>query len=69
MLQGIAYADLFVYTCVTTVMKCKGFGAFRESFSEAGPFEGCPTLLALAAKVGERPKIAEKAAKFEEAPV
>ena len=50
----ITYADLFVYTCVTTVLKCKGFTAFREGCGEAGPFAGCPTVLALAAKVGER---------------
>ena len=65
----ITYADLFIYTCVTTVLKCKGFTAFRESCGEAGPFAGCPTVLALAAKVGERPKIAEKAGKFDQAPV
>jgi glutathione S-transferase len=65
----ITYADLFVYTCVTTVLKCKGFTAFREGCGEAGPFAGCPTVLALAAKVGERPKIAEKAGKFDQAPV
>ena len=67
--EKFTYADIFVYTCVNTVLKCKGFTAFRESFGEAGPFEGCPTLVALAAKVGERPKIAEKAGKFEQAPV
>lgn len=63
------YADLFVYTCVTTVLKCGGFAAFRETFGEAGPFAGCPTVLALAAKVGERPKVAELAPKFDAAPV
>jgi glutathione S-transferase len=63
------YADLFVYTCVQTVLKCQGFGSFRESFGEKSPFDGCPTVLALAQKIGERPKIAEKAAKFDQAPV
>ena len=51
------------------MLKCKGFTAFREGCGEAGPFAGCPTVLALAAKVGERPKIAEKAGKFDQAPV
>eukprot|EP00942_MAST-04A_sp_MAST-4A-sp1_P010240 g10240.t1 len=63
------YADLFVYTCVQTVLKCKGFGPFRESFGEKNPFDGCPTILSLAQKIGERPKIAEKAGKFDQAPV
>jgi glutathione S-transferase len=63
------YADLFVYTCVNTVLKCKGFTAFRESCGEKGPFDGCPTVLALAAKIGEREKIKAMAGKFDQAPV
>ena len=63
------YADLFIYTCVTTVQKCKGFTAFRESCGEEGPFAGCPTVLALAAKVGEREKVAAAAGIFDQAPV
>ena len=63
------YADLFIYTCVQTVLKCKGFGPFRESFGDKSPLDGYPTVLALANKIGERPKIAVKAGKFEQAPV
>lgn len=63
------YADLFIYTCVNTVLKCKGFTAFRESCGEEGPFAGCPTVLALAAKVGEREKVAAAAGIFDQAPV
>ena len=51
------------------VLKCKGFTAFRESCGEEGPFAGCPTVLALAAKVGEREKVAAAAGIFDEAPV
>ena len=65
----LTYADLFIYTSVTTVLKCKGFGPFRETFGEKGPFEGCPTLLALAEKVGKREKVAALAGKFDQAPV
>jgi glutathione S-transferase len=67
--SDFTYADIFVYPCVTTVLKCKGFGPFRETFGEAGPFEGCSTLLALAEKVGKREKIAALAPKFDQAPV
>ncbi|GMH66448.1 hypothetical protein TL16_g04432 [Triparma laevis f. inornata] len=66
--QDFTYGDIFVYTCVYTVLKTKGFTVFRESFGEAGPFEGCPTLLALAAKVAEREKIKALAGKFDQAP-
>ena len=62
------YADLFIYTCVQTVLQCKGFGQFRESF-EKSPFDSFPTVVALANKIGERPKVAEKAGKFGECPV
>ena len=63
------YADLFIYTCVTTVQKCGGFAAFRESCGEEGPFAGCPMVLELAAKVGEREKVAAAAGIFDQAPV
>ncbi|GMH84577.1 hypothetical protein TrVE_jg1468 [Triparma verrucosa] len=67
--EDITYADLFIYTNVTTILKCKGFTAFRESFGEVGPFENCPTLLALAEKIGEREKVKALAGKFDQAPV
>ena len=54
---------------MTTVLKCTGFSAFREGFGEKGPFEGCPTVVALARKIGEREKIKAMAGKFEQAPV
>jgi len=67
--EEFTYTDIFIYTWVGTVLKCKGFTAFRESFGETGPFDGCPTLLALAEKVGEREKIKALAGKFDQAPV
>ena len=67
--QDPTYADVFIYTCVNTVLKCKGFAAFRESFGEPGPFEGCPNLLALAGRIGEREEVKEMAGKFEQAPI
>ena len=61
------YADLFIYTCVQTVLKCKGLG--RSVKVLKSPFDNYPTVVALANKIGERPKVAEKAGKFEECPV
>ena len=63
------YADLFIYTCVMTVQKCGGFAPFRELCGEEGPFAGCPMVLELAAKVGEREKVAAAAGIFDQAPV
>ena len=51
------------------VLNCKGFAAFRESCGEEGPFAGCPMVLELAAKVGEREKVAAAAGIFDQAPV
>ena len=51
------------------VLNCKGFTAFRESCGEEGPFAGCPMVLELAAKVGEREKVAAVAGIFDQAPV
>ena len=62
------YADVFLYTCVAAVQKCKGFEAFRKA-CEGDPFKEYPTVLAIVAKVAEREKVKAVAGKYDEAPI
>ena len=66
--SACTYADVFLYTCVYAVQKCKGFGPFRDACG-GDPFKEYPTVLAIVAKVAEREKIKAVAGKFDQAPI
>jgi len=63
----LTYADLFLYTCVESVNSCGGFATLRDA-RDGDAFAACPKIKAIHAKVGARPKVAERSAKYKEAP-
>ena len=68
--EEFTFADLFLYTNVRTVQRCKGFQAFRKACADQGvsegdnPFSAFPLICAIADNVGEREKIRPTADAF-----
>ena len=67
--SNCSYADVFLYTCVRSVQKCKGFGDFRNEFA-GDPFEGKTNILEVCDEVENLEKIGELVgSKFDECPI
>ena len=64
-----SYADIFLYTCVTTVQKSGGFGILRDA-CDGEPFADCPTVLEICTAVSKIDKVIESVgSKFTDYPI
>ena len=64
-----SYADIFLYTCVTTVQKSGGFGILRDA-CDGEPFADCPTVLEICTAVSKIEKVRESVgSKFTDYPI
>jgi glutathione S-transferase len=64
-----SYADIFLYTCVTTVQKSGGFGILRDA-CDGEPFADCPTVLEICTAVSKIDKVIDSVgSKFTDYPI
>ena len=64
-----SYADIFIYTCIQTVLETGGFKILRDACN-GEPFKDCHNLMEICNNVGKLPKVVETVgSKFKDCPI